>query len=285
LEPQGTFIEEKNLHELRLKEFWGLFDFHNRAQNHVRVRCLLKRYLWLALLPLLSLSLISCEKSITFPSSVPVGSGSGSGSGGGGGYGTGSPNGPMINAGITRQTIFLGGVPTAGWACQIVVTDKLGNPIAASGATLVAPGSVIVPLSNISTGYYQDSGSTWTFQPGQTYTVNITIAGTPYSGSIVLPGNVTIPPFSSPGPIVWTYPGNADTISVMEQFSPYTSSVLGPVATSGSLSTASATYFPSAGNYMIQVNVIKTNIGAFGANAYYGAVLTGTDQYGGTYTK
>jgi len=231
----------------------------------------LKRYLFAALLLAGCLSILSCgSKSPAAPTiTIP----------------TGNPNGPMINAGITRQTIVLSGTPTSNSACQVVLTTAQATPIAATGVTLVAPGPVYIPLTAGSTGYYSDTGSGWTYQPGQTYTIQVGISGTLYTGSIVLPGNVTIPPFTAPGPIVWSYPGNEDVVTVMEQFSPYTSHTVGPVATSGSVSTASSTYFPSTGSYSIQVNVIKTAIGCFGANAYPSALITGTDQYGGTYTK
>jgi len=201
--------------------------------------------------------------------------------------GIGDPNGPIINAGITRQTIVLDGVVgTPSFACQVVITDHNGTPLAADGVTLIAPGPVTVALTPGITGYYSNAGTGgWAFTPGQSYTMKVSISGTTYSGSITLPGGVTIPPFTSPGPIVWAHAGNEDTVTTTETFSPYTSHIYGPVASSGSISTASSTYFPASGTYSIQVNVIKSSIGAFGSNANTVAVLTGTDQLGGTYTK
>jgi hypothetical protein len=188
---------------------------------------------------------------------------------------------------MTSITTGVYPVTTVSTQCQVIIGNPppTGGPLAASGVTLIAPGNVHIPVAAVTTGMYMDPGNGWTYQPGQTYTVQAMIAGTLYSGSVVAPGNITVPDFPSPGPIVWSFAGNHDSITIVNPS--YNTTLIGPLppATSGQVSTASSTYFSASGSYSISVNCLQQNPGAFGPNAYTVNLMNGTDMYNLSSTK
>ncbi|HVZ79196.1 MAG TPA: hypothetical protein VHE12_00190 [bacterium] len=237
----------------------------------------MKRSFFLLVSILLGTLLSSCT-SVYVP-----GTGNPGNPGGGGG---GNPNGPIFDGGITRQTSVSYGVTTVSTQCQLLIQSPGGGPLAASGVTLIAPGNVHVPVAAVTTGTYMDPGTGWTYQPGQTYTLQVLIGSTLYTASIVAPGNITIPPFTSPGPIVWTKAGNRDSVRVTN-LSTYSNTLVGPYppAASGQVSTASSSYFPNSGDYTIDVTILEQDAGVWGNNAYPVALMNATDRFAVTSTK
>ena len=197
-----------------------------------------------------------------------------SGSGGGGSQGG---NGPTIMATIMRTTFA--SFSLVNTQCQLNVFYQ-STPATITSATLTAPGPIQVPLTGPAGGPYVDAGG-WTYQAGQSYSVQVVMDGRTYTASAVAPGDITVPPFTAPGPIIWAYNGNMNEISVNSTV------VAGPVpsAGSGSVSTSSGTYFPGPGSYSIDVLVVRRVNPAFGVWAHYDSTLMITDQYVETLSK
>ena len=275
-------ISKKNLVSTRfiqrIEPWWYPFTFKVQYQRGL----ILKRSLTVLVPILFCLFLASCTKQYSI--TTPTSNSSNPSSGGG------NPNGPVIDAGVMRMTSITSGawpVTTITTQCQVLIESPPPNagPLAATGVTLIAPGNVHILVAPVTTGTYMDPGNGWTYQPGQTYTIQAMIAGTLYSATVVAPGNITIPDFPSPGPIVWSFAGNHDTITIVNPS--YTTTLIGPLppATSGQVSTASSTYFSNSGNYTITVSALQQNPGAFGPNAYTTNLINATDMYNLTTTK
>jgi hypothetical protein len=147
---------------------------------------------------------------------------------------------------------------------MVQVKDSNNNFLVITAASLVLPGGSTLTMTSagVGTGTFTYSGGSW-YQPGQSYTMYVTIGSTTYSGSVTAAGGIQVPTFSNPGPITWTYPGNEEVIKIQQLFGAENTTTLGSPVTSGSVSTGSATYFSSAGMYAVTVMIAQTNVFAW----------------------
>jgi hypothetical protein len=211
-------------------------------------------------------------------------------SGGGGSGGCGTTTGPSIIAEIVRTNVLNAGASVSSSVlCTVTTINANGTPLAISSATMNPPGGGTVVLAQYlgNPDTFADAGTGWTYQPGQTYTINVSAGGSSYSGSITVPGgSANIPTFlSGGGPITWTNPGTSDFINLSEAFSPFTSTTIRPVS-SGSFNTATSNYLTSTGTYMISLFISKANTScAFGSGANLSSSVLGEDVYSDIDTK
>ena len=193
------------------------------------------------------------------------------------------PNGPIIQVAISRMAP--GGLYNNP-IIQAQIYDHTYAPITNAAVTVIAPGSLSIPVTYTgSGGFYGDQSGTWSYQPGQSYTAKVLIGGTTYTASLALPGGVTVPTPASGLPITWSFEGNFDEVNISEGFSPYTVTVntlLSSLDVNSPFSTASA--YPAAGQYNVAVQIEKIVYSCF-ANANPGCMFTGSDQYSITVTK
>jgi hypothetical protein len=208
----------------------------------------------------------------------------------GGSSGCSSSNGPILDADIFRLTNMTGGVPSSSSIqCMVSAATAGGTPLAIGSASMNPPGGGTIIMTEYASNpaCFADSGTGWTYQPGQSYTFHITAGGATYSATVTAPGgSATIPSFGSGGgPITWSNPGNSDSLTIGEGFSPYTNTTLQPIA-SGGIGTSAATYFPSAGTYYMHLSILKLSPAcAFASGANAASEAYGEDAYDDDDTK
>ncbi len=208
-------------------------------------------------------------------------------------YYKGSPFYPyLIQAQVSRLTQNgTQGIPVA----QVTLSDQT-IPVTNASVTLIATNGsapVTVPVA-YNPGYVDYfnlavSGgvTTWVYQPGQVYTVQVWISGIEYSASVTAPGGITVPLPSSGSPVSWTVTGNQNSAAVTEQFVPYATTFQVSASSTSPNPSSPLTLtgaYPLSGDYGVSITCSQVNSPGFN-NSYTGSYMTATDVDDETETK
>jgi len=208
-------------------------------------------------------------------------------------YYQGSPVYPyLIQASVNRLT--QDGTQGIPWAQVTLNLESM--PVSNASVTLIATngsGPVTVPVVyNSSYTYYYNTAvnggvTTWVYQPGQVYTVQVCILGTVYSASVTAPGGISVPLPSTGSPVSWSVTGNQNSASVTEQFVPYSTTFQAPINSTSPNPSSPLTLtgaYPVSGSYGVSITCAQVNSPGF-SNTYTGSYMAANDVDEETETK